>query len=314
MVVIVALQGIVVLLLAILVVGLLRSHAEILRRLHELGAGIYDEDDEQIATRTGGARGVTSPIQLSDRPPERVREGVAEPRADDTGVFDIAGISPGGAAMAVGVAGTDHSTLLVFLTSGCGTCADFWRAFSQGEGGDLPGDARLVIVTKGPEVESHSAVADLAPPGVTTVMSTAAYDDYGVEANPYVILVDGPGNRVLGEGAAASWDQVANLLRQAAADAGLAGAAGSGRSGARGGPGSVPHLNGAQREVRADDELARAGIGPGHPSLYPDSIGSTTPSGTDTGDGVDAGASSGSAVDERSAGVTGPRGDGPADR
>ena len=33
--------GIAVALLGVLVVGLLRSHAEVLRRLHELGAGVY---------------------------------------------------------------------------------------------------------------------------------------------------------------------------------------------------------------------------------------------------------------------------------
>ena len=42
MTVLVALQGVVILLLAVLVVGLLRSHAEILRALHDLGVNLED--------------------------------------------------------------------------------------------------------------------------------------------------------------------------------------------------------------------------------------------------------------------------------
>ena len=38
----VTLLAIAVGLLGVLVVGLLRSHAEVLRRLHELGAGVYE--------------------------------------------------------------------------------------------------------------------------------------------------------------------------------------------------------------------------------------------------------------------------------
>ena len=55
--------------------------------------------------------------------------------------------------------------------------------------------------------------------------------------------------RVVGEGAGASWPQVANLLGQASADAVLRG-------------------SGAVRETRDNDALRAAGIEPGHPSLY----------------------------------------------
>ena len=181
---------------------------------------------------------------------------------------DLAGVTPDGATVMAGVVGTSHTTLLAFLSSGCGTCADFWRAFGDGEGTRLPGrDTRLVIVTKGPALESVSEVARLAPPGVTTLLSDQAYEDYQVPANPYFILVDGPSGSVVGEGAAASWAQVANLLGQAAADAGhdldgspLRPTAPAGR------------LTGPDRSRRADEELRAAGIGPGHPSLYPDQL------------------------------------------
>lgn len=266
MLVLVIIEGVVLLVVVVLVVGLLRSHAEILRRLHELGAGIYDE-----AAPAAGA-GVTSSVALTDRPEIRTRPGVPEPREGETPARDVAGTTPDGGARSLTVVGAGHATLLAFLSSGCGTCLDFWRAFAEGEADRLPGrDTRLVIVTKGPEAESSSAVQGLAPAGVTTLMSSAAYDDYAVPVSPYFILVDGPTGQVIGEGAAGTWAQVVNLLGQAAADAGLALDGSSldvvaGRAAAaRGGRRSV------DREARADTELAAAGIGPGHPSLYPDS-------------------------------------------
>ena len=60
MLTLVILEGLVIAVLGVLVVGLLRSHAEILRRLHELGAGVYDEE--------APTDGVTSTIELTERP------------------------------------------------------------------------------------------------------------------------------------------------------------------------------------------------------------------------------------------------------
>ena len=99
-------------------------------------------------------------------------------------------------------------------------------------------------------------------------MSSQAYDDYAVPANPYFFLVDGPAGRVLGEGAAASWTQVAELLARAAADAGLDAT----RRPAATRPGARRRMSGPERAARADAELLAAGIGPGHPSLYPDQL------------------------------------------
>ena len=59
--VLVAIESVVIVLLAILVVGLLRSHAEILRRLHELGAGIdHDSSRRRPAGFAAGHRSSTS--------------------------------------------------------------------------------------------------------------------------------------------------------------------------------------------------------------------------------------------------------------
>ena len=67
MTVLVVLESVVLALLVALVIGLLRTHAEVLRRLHELGAGIYD---------TAPAR--TPEADLAGR----VADGVAAPRAE----------------------------------------------------------------------------------------------------------------------------------------------------------------------------------------------------------------------------------------
>jgi hypothetical protein len=221
----VVLEAVVIAVLAVLVFGLLRSHADILRSLHRLGAG---DDPEASAV------------------PLRTRPGVPPPRLEGTAAADLSGSRPGGGAVKVAVVGVEHQTLLAFLTSGCVTCAGFWKAF--GEERRLPPGMRLVVVTKGPEAESESTVAALAPPGVTVAMSGDAWDHYRVPVAPYFILVDGPSGRVTGEGAAATWRQMASLLERARAD------------------GVMANGPAADRETR---DLLAGGIGPGHPSLYP---------------------------------------------
>jgi hypothetical protein len=202
-------------LLGLLVVGLLRSHAEILRQLHALGAGA-DPD-------------APSPV------PAPVRRSAA------TG-FDVAGTTPADEAVRIGVVGARQGTVLAFLSSGCLTCGEFWKAFAAPGRLDVPGGARLVIVTKGPESESVSRIGELAPRSVPVVMSTEAWLEYKVPATPYFVYVDGPTGRIVGEGSAGTWDQVVALWSQALADG---------------------------VEARADRELLQAGIVPGHRSLYP---------------------------------------------
>lgn len=273
MLALIILEGIAIALLAVLVVGLLRSHAEILGRLHELGAGVYDPETDAATA------GVTMPVELTRPPDIRTQPGVAEPRPIATqtsraaavaqaAAHDITGTTPAGGAIVTGVVGTGHTTLIAFLTSGCATCQNFWQAFGAGEAAALPGrDTRLVIVTAGLDRESPAAVQAVAPHGLTTVMSSQAWEDYGVPVSPYFILVDGPSSRVIGEGAAASWTQVLDLLTKAVADAGIDP---EGRALVT--PRPEGRLNGAERSARAQSELAAAGIEPGHPSLYPESV------------------------------------------
>ena len=135
-----------------------------------------------------------------------------------------------------------------------------WDAFRKPRKLGLPAGTRLVVVTKGIDGESLTAVAQLAPPGIPTIMSTEAFADYDVPGSPYFVQVHGPTGRVRGEGTGPDWDQVSSLLSQASGDTQLASSlAGS----------VVPKPDAdAEREARIDRELNAAGVPPGHASLY----------------------------------------------
>lgn len=147
----------------------------------------------------------------------------SEPAGSGTGTTElvaVSGLDPEGEPVTVGVAGTGQVTLLAFLTSGCTTCLRFWDAFGVPGGVALPGaGTELVIVTKGDDLENPTRVRELAPAHHRVVRSTAAWEDYGITAGPYFVLVDGRRDRILGEGAATVWDDVASLVAQAVAPA-----------------------------------------------------------------------------------------------
>lgn len=179
-------------LLGLLVIGLLKSHAEILRQLHELGAGRGEESGPAVPVALASAGGAAA--------------------------HDVAGRTPAGEAAAVAVAGVAHDTLLAFLSSGCLTCAGFWEALGAGGDLGLPAHMRVVAVTKDPGEESESAIRGLAS-GHTVIMSTQAWFDYGVPGSPYFVHVNATTGRVSGEGTASTWEQVVSLVSRAAADA-----------------------------------------------------------------------------------------------
>jgi hypothetical protein len=242
---------VVVALLGLLVVGLLRGHADVLRALHQLGV---DLDPSSPAGRPApGPVAVPSPTA---RPtPER-------PDASD--VIDLAGRTPAGDAVSLAVDGVAHDTLAAFLTSGCATCRGFWDAFRQGVD-QIPGGARLVAVTRGPEAESPAAIATLAGPDLPVVMSSEAWEHYDIPYAPYFVYISGPAGRVMGEGVAAGWEEVKALLAGAVADGTT-----SPRSPARG-----PHARSRadqRRDDAVDAQLRAAGIRPGDPRLYPTSL------------------------------------------
>ena len=239
MTLVVGLLTVVVAVLVLLVAGLLRSHAAILRRLHELGAGV--EGDQ-----TPSAPPTDQPLRTPDL-------GLPQPPAVPHGraAADISGTGPHGEVQAVRVVGAANDTVLAFLSSGCKTCHVFWEDLRSAA---MPRDTRLVIVTKGPDAESPVAIADVAPPDVTVVMSSDAWTQYEVPGSPYVIHVDGESGRVRGEGTGPNWEQVRRMLVLGAGDLD---AQRSNKAAAD-----------AQREREADDILVAAGIQPGDPSLY----------------------------------------------
>lgn len=240
---VVVVLGVVVALLAVLVVGLLRSHAEILRELHALRTADAD-----------ASRG------------HPVRPGVALPRGSGSAArgADLVGVDPSGDAVKVTVSGTERSTLLLFLTSGCVTCRVFWDVLADPVAMGLRPSIRAVAVTKGPLEESVSSLAALASPHVATVLTSEAWDDYDVPVAPYAVLVD-PSGRVIGEGAAATWEQLRELMHQALDDAAIR------AEELRGRVESLRRRGGAtgDRDADTDAILLAAGIGPDDPSLWP---------------------------------------------
>jgi hypothetical protein len=195
----VAVETIALALLAVVVVGLLRSHAEILRRL----PADDRPDDREIPIRR--AQAASEVIAVPEHLPE--------PRKIQTTVVDIEGTTLDGASVVLAPARTD--TLVAFLSSGCLTCRTFWDAMRSQRSSPLPGDARLVVVVKDRELESPSRLRELAPADVPVVMSSKAWADYGVPMSPYFLFVSSVTGTVRSEGAASSWEQVRSLLRDA---------------------------------------------------------------------------------------------------
>ena len=61
----------------------------------------------------------------------RTAPGVPRPRGEDAPfgpASDLSGALPTGGAARAAIAGVEHSTLLAFLSTGCGTCGTFWDA------------------------------------------------------------------------------------------------------------------------------------------------------------------------------------------
>jgi hypothetical protein len=253
-----------VVLLGVLVFGLLRSNAELTRAMHGLGVDLSPD----APVSTGATTSVSlSPLLTPPRPtPPHPAQGRPTPgRPDATAVADLAGLSPAGDALNIAVTGVRYDTLVAFLTSGCQTCLGIWEVFREGVS-DVPGGARLVVVTRGPEAESPGTIASMAGAHVPVVMSTDVWQAYDVPYAPYFVYVSGRAGRIVGEGAAASWDAVQTLIGNAVAD-GTTNPAPPIDVGTRRAKAAAD----AGREERIDRELAAAGILPGDPRLHPPS-------------------------------------------
>ncbi len=204
---VVIVETLVLALVSVVVVALLRSHAEILRRLPEPAS-----EPERVVRRE-------EPIVLTDAP--ELPAHLPSPRRRATEAHDISGTTPDGDAVVVSMA-VGSNTVLAFLSTGCLTCRTFWDGLQPQVRTALPGDARVVVVVKDPSFESPSKLRELAPADVQVVQSSRAWEDFGIEMSPYFCFVDGATGDVRSEGAAMTWDQVASLLRDALLDEELA--------------------------------------------------------------------------------------------
>jgi hypothetical protein len=228
--VLVSVETLLLVLLVVLVAGLLRSHAEILRRLGPPGA-----DPPALPT--------------SSEAPNRTG---ADPRA-----APVTGPTPAGDTVRLAFdGGAATPTLLAFLSTGCSTCGGFWETLGEHR---LPAEVQTVIVTQGSERESASRLRSLAPSHVPVVMSSQAWQDYGVPGAPYFVLVD---RAIRGEGVATTWSALASLVTDAVEDQREAGGAGA--------------ISPTSRARRLDATFAAAGIAPDDPSLYPGRPASST--------------------------------------
>jgi hypothetical protein len=179
-------------------------------------------------------------------PPDGGSRRLPEPRGRRDGAqgHDVAGATLTGDAVKIGLGDDSPPTLLAFLSTGCAVCERLWAQLRTGRPAGLPAALRLVPVVKDAKAESPARLRALAPTSVPVVMSSAAWRDYEVPTTPYFVYLEG--GRVQGEGSASGWEQILSLLSDANGD-GQASAAVDG----------------------VEQTLAAAGIGPGHPSLYP---------------------------------------------
>ena len=263
MLAVVVAEGVAIVLLGILVLGLLRSHALILKALHELGAGLELEAEAGTGATTATTGGGREPGPV----PVELEQGVVPAtRHDSATAHDISGTTLDGDSVRLPVTTPGTRSLLAFLSSGCSVCQTFWEEFQRDV--DVPGSATLRVVVKGPEEESPSSLRKLAG-RLEVVQSSRAWVDYDIPGSPYFIFVEG--GTITGEGSATTWPQVRDLMAQGVADAEEArNAAGRSGPGALVGGAATAAATAASRDSlpRMDEELRAAGIAPGHPSLY----------------------------------------------
>jgi hypothetical protein len=103
---------------------------------------------------------------------------------------DVVGLSPDGQPIRVDLINEAQPALLLFLSSTCSGCQDLWQGMAELRS-VIPADLRVIVVTRGLESENPVAIAALAQPGTTVVMSTPAYADYRVAGPPFLVVVAG---------------------------------------------------------------------------------------------------------------------------
>jgi hypothetical protein len=214
-------------------VAVLRSHAEILRRLHVLESRLGSD---------GFTLGAEPETRVDPRTAYRGSAGAPAP--------DIVGETLAGDVVKLTLGPGAPRTLLAFLSTGCSVCGSLWEELRAGT--PVAPGIRIVVVTKGSDRESLTRLGRVAPAQGELVMSNAAWSDYGVVSTPHFVLIDSHARQILGRGGATGWSQILSLLGDAQSDARLHQARST-----------------SERAERAEQALAASGIGPEHPSLFP---------------------------------------------
>ena len=178
--------------LSVLVAGLLRSHASILRALYA------ESNDDQSSE--GPSSEVPGPRQID--------------------VTDIVGETLDGVQTDVALTSGSSPALLAFLSTGCLACHAFWRAFGEADKLAALDGTELVVVTKGRDLESPSELRKLAAsvPDVRVVMSQLAWEAYAPPVVPFFFAIDRAHQIVSGSGSATDWAQMEKLVLLADAD------------------------------------------------------------------------------------------------
>ena len=226
-------MGVVVILLGMLVVGLLRSHADVLQRLESAGTGLGEEGQDHASSH----------ITLTRKEPTPIPE------------LRVAGTTPSGEPLVTSLSGGAEPTLVAFLSTTCSSCTPFWDGLESSRmyfGGQ---PHRVLVVTLGETEESPTRAQALAKPGADVVMSSAAWKDFEVPGAPFFVLVEPGTNRVIGEGTATTYESLIEFLTDATNDQQWDLEVG----------GSL-----ANEENRIDTDLRQAGILPGDARLYPE--------------------------------------------
>jgi hypothetical protein len=220
----------------------------VLRRLHQLDGGARATDgprDFELLPLTASSADARAPqAQVAELGP----------------AHDVAGQTLGGELVSARVAGVEHDTLLLFLSSGCASCEVFWSDLARPGAIHLPPQTRLLVVPQGAADEDLPMLRELAPAGVDVILSSEAWRDYEVPGSPHVIYVDGPSGRVRGEGTGQSLRQVSELLARSTGDVAFL-------SVLTGGAARKPSRD-REQEAAVDRELLANGILPGDPRLY----------------------------------------------
>lgn len=190
---IVTVETFVLALVILLLAGLLRSHAELLRVVTHLEGllGAPEPDVGDLASSTASL----------ERAPDLVGETLQRGR------------------YRIPLTPSSKNTLIAFLSSGCSTCRNFWREFRESPDLGLPPNVQLVIVAKDRRNEAISQLRKVAPEGIAMLLSSQAWTDYHVPVSPYFVYVDGTTGRIHGSGSAETWEQAISLLSDAVEDA-----------------------------------------------------------------------------------------------